>query len=208
VVRRPPPPPQQIRASHDLVFICQLNQPPFILYWGPLQQNILQTVRSAIAAAQEKGFECEIADISVLPLFNDDLIVDGAPPAVVQAFVEQVKAADCFLFACPEYNYNVTPALKNALDWPSKQGAWKGKTAAVMGAGGGCGTARAQMALRTSGIFLDLTFVNNPEVTIQRFTDMSIFDNTTGDLKDAKWIERVADLVDRLHKLTAQKTEV
>ena len=161
-----------------------------------------------MAAAQEKGFECAVADISVLPLYNDDLIKDGAYPDVVQAFVEQVKAADCYLFACPEYNYNVTPALKNALDWASKQGAWKGKTATVMGAGGGCGAARAQMVLRTSGIFLDITFVNNPEVTIQRFADMAIFDNTTGDLKDTKWAERVADLIDRLLKLTAQKTEV
>ena len=69
-----------------------------------------------------------------------------------------------------------------------------------MGAGGGSGTARAQLALRQSGVFLDLTFVNAPEVAIKRFEEQC-FDEATGDLASDKWSERVKDLVDRLLRL-------
>ena len=72
------------------------------------------------------------------------------------------------LFAAPEYNYSVSGALKNALDWCSRTpNAWEGKPAAVMGAGGGLGASRAQYHLRQIGVYLNLLFLNKPEVQIQ-----------------------------------------
>merc|ERR1712139_271538 len=108
-------------------------------------------------------------------------------------------------FACPEYNYNMTPALKNALDWCSKhpRNLWKGKAAAIAGAGGGAGTARAQLSLRQSGVFLDLHFVNSPELCIKRFEEQC-FDAATGDLQSEKHKERVKDMLQRLLELTAK----
>ena len=90
-------------------------------------------------------------------------------------------------------------ALKNALDWGSKfpKQYWKGKAAGIVGSGGGMGTARGQLALRQSGVFLDITFVNSPEVCIPRFADMSVFD-ADGNLVSEKWQERVADMLDRV----------
>ncbi len=60
----------------------------------------------------------------------------------------------------------MTAPLKNALDWASKhpKNLWAGKAGGIAGSGGGSGTARAQLALRQSGVFLDITFVNAPEV--------------------------------------------
>jgi chromate reductase len=79
-----------------------------------------------------------------------------------------VAAADAVLFAAPEYNYSVSGALKNAVDWASRSpNAWDGKPCAVMGAGGGQGASRAQYHLRQIGVYLNLHFVNKPEVQIQ-----------------------------------------
>ena len=74
--------------------------------------------------------------------------------------------------------------------------------AAVAGAGGGSGTARAQLALRQCAVFLDLTFVNAPEVAIRRF-EQKCFDEATGDLASESWSEKVKDLVERLLRLEA-----
>ena len=130
-----------------------------------------------------------------MPLFNEELL--SSPPPQILEFIETIKSANAVFFACPEYNYNVTAALKNALDWASiPQNAWSGKACAVAGSGGGAGTARAQLALRQSGVFLNLHFVQSPEVCIQRFSGKFFAEN--GDLVDEKWIERVQNLVDRL----------
>ena len=136
-----------------------------------------------------------------MPLFNADLL-SPTPPQVVE-FIEAIKSADAIFFTCPEYNYNVTAALKNALDWASiPNNEWNGKACAVAGAGGGAGTARAQLALRQSGVFLNLQFVQGPEVCIPRFSGEFFAPN--GDLIDAKWIERVENLVDRLMDLDSK----
>ncbi|WP_306521669.1 NADPH-dependent FMN reductase [Rheinheimera sp.] len=110
-----------------------------------------------------------IADLSAVPFYNADLT---DKPAAVEKLLAQYEAADGFLFGCPEYNYSLAPALKNALDWASREPDNRllaGKAAAIMGAGGGMGTSRAQYHLRQVGVFLDLHFVNKPEVFANAF---------------------------------------
>ena len=126
-------------------------------------------------------------------------------PEVAKAWKAAVQQADAIFFACPEYNYSMSGALKNALDWPSKfpSQLWKGKVAAIVGAGGGAGTARGQLALRQSGVFLDITFVNTPEVCIQRFSDATAFD-ADGNLVSETWQERVENIFDRLVNLAVK----
>jgi len=117
-----------------------------------------------------KGIQIEIADLSEVPFYNADIT---EKPAAVQQLLEQSAKADALLFGCPEYNYSVAPALKNALDWVSREPDNKllaGKAAAIMGAGGGMGTSRAQYHLRQIGVFLDLHFVNKPEVFANAFS--------------------------------------
>jgi NAD(P)H-dependent FMN reductase len=137
-------------------------------------------------------------DIGALPLYNQDLDGEDAPE-VAKNWKAAVQQADAVFFACPEYNYSMSGALKNALDWPSKfpSQLWKGKVGAIVGAGGGAGSARGQLALRQSGVFLDITFVNTPEVCIQRFSDKTAFD-AEGNLVGEKWQERVENIFDRM----------
>ena len=136
---------------------------------GSLRKGSFNT--AALRAARElapEGVAIEIADISQIPLYNDDVRAQGFPPAV-ERFREQIRAADALLFASPEYNYSISGVLKNAIDWASRppHQPLAGKPAAILGASGGpAGTARSQYHLRQVGVFVDLKFVNKPEVMI------------------------------------------
>ncbi|MBF0113259.1 MAG: NAD(P)H-dependent oxidoreductase, partial [Desulfamplus sp.] len=111
-------------------------------------------------------------------------------PDAVKTLLSQIEQADALLLACPEYNYSIAPALKNALDWASREpenSILSGKPAAIMGAGGGMGTSRAQYHLRQVGVYLNLHILNSPEVFSNAFTgsfdsDGNLIDNQIKEL--------------------------
>jgi chromate reductase len=108
----------------------------------------------------------EIADIAQVPLYNADIAAAGKPPAV-EDIVAAIAAADALVLACPEYNYSIAPALKNVIDWASREpgnAALDGKAVAILGAGGRMGSSRAQYHLRQSCVFVNLHPLNKPEV--------------------------------------------
>jgi len=145
-------------------------------------------LRAALAELPA-GVAMEIADLSTVPFYNADLT---EKPAAVQRLLDQMGAADALVLACPEYNYSLAPALKNALDWASREpnnALLAGKAAAILGAGGGMGTSRAQYHLRQVCVFLDLHPLNKPEVFANAFA--GAFD-ADGNLTDAKLIQQVA----------------
>src|SRR5215467_13006589 len=114
------------------------------------------------------GMQVTIADISQIPLYNEDVRAEGFPPPV-ETLRQQIKAADALLFACPEYNYSMSGVLKNAIDWASRppDQPFAGKPCAILGAAAGmAGGARAQLHLRHSMVFLDIHPLNKPEVLI------------------------------------------
>ena len=146
-------------------------------------------LRAALAELPE-NVSMEIADLSDIPFYNADLT---ARPISVTRVLGQIGAADALVLACPEYNYSMAPALKNILDWASREPnntLLAGKAVAIMGAGGGMGTSRAQYHLRQSCVFLDLHPVNKPEVFASAFT--GAFD-ADGNLTDTKLIQLVAE---------------
>eukprot|EP00898_Chlorokybus_atmophyticus_P000693 jgi/Chlat1/1624/Chrsp127S01943 len=102
------------------------------------------TTGSCIAAKYfPEGVVYEILDIMDVPLYNQDVEDAGVPEAVV-TMKAKVAEADAILFATTEYNYSVAGPLKNCLDWASRApNAWNDKPAAMMGSGGGLGTARS-----------------------------------------------------------------
>ncbi len=139
-------------------------------------------LRFAQANAPE-GSTVTIADLLAIPFYNADLTEQ---PAAVTTLLQQLAAADALIFGCPEYNYSIAPALKNALDWASREpenALLNGKAVALMGAGGGMGTSRAQYHLRQVCVFLNLHPLNKPEVFANAFT--GAFDGD-GNLVDEK----------------------
>lgn len=139
----------------------------------------------------------ELADIADIPLFNADVEATGRPEGV-RRLNAQLEKADALLFACPEYNYCMAPALKNALDWVSRvpnSTALNGKPAAIMGAGGGMGTSRAQYQLRQMCVYLNVLPLNKPEFFANAFTDA--FD-AQGDVVSPETQKQIAGLLESL----------
>ena len=148
-----------------------------------------------------EGVSMAIADLSEVPFYNADL---STKPAAVDKLLAQMATADALVLACPEYNYSIAPALKNALDWASREpnnALLAGKPAAILGAGGGMGTSRAQYHLRQVCVFLDLHPLNKPEVFANAFA--GAFD-ADGNLTDAKLIQQVAAQMQALAAWTRQ----
>lgn len=137
----------------------------------------------------------EIADLTDVPFYNQDI---AEKPASVSRVLGQMRAADALVLACNEYNYSVAPALKNILDWASREqdiAQLAGKPAAIMGAGGGMGTSRAQYHLRQICVFFDLRLLNKPEVFANAFAGG--FDGD-GNLIDQKLAGQVGELMRNL----------
>ena len=152
-----------------------------------------------------EGMTIAQADISDLPLYNEDVRAVAYPPTV-DRFRRQIKEADAILFVTPEYNYSVPGVLKNAIDWASRppDQPLGGKPGAIMGASpGALGTARGQYHLRQICVGVDVKLVNRPEVMIgqaaQRF-------DSEGRLTDEKTREMVGKLLVSLADWTALLT--
>ncbi|XP_042477092.1 NAD(P)H:quinone oxidoreductase-like [Macadamia integrifolia] len=148
------------------------------------------------------GMEIELVDISELPLLNTDLEVDGVCPPVVEAFRQKIAAADAILFASPEYNYSITPALKNAVDWGSRPpNVWGGKVATIVSAGGGFGGGRSHYHLRQVGVYVDIHFINKPEFFVPAFNPPPKFDDK-GNLIDSMSKEILQQILVSLQEFT------
>mmetsp|Transcript_16751 Transcript_16751/g.40941 ORF Transcript_16751/g.40941 Transcript_16751/m.40941 type:complete len:218 (+) Transcript_16751:74-727(+) len=152
-----------------------------------------------LRAAQEAakgmpGVSVEILDVSKLPHLDNSLIKDGKFPSEVAAYREKIAQADAVYFAVTEYNYAVSGVMKNAIDWAAHGygNVLAGKPAAMMGSGGGAGTARAQMNLRIIGGEADVHFLNKPEIMIARWWEGPVFDDD-GNMLDEKWRGRVGE---------------
>jgi chromate reductase, NAD(P)H dehydrogenase (quinone) len=126
---------------------------------------------SALRAAQQLSPGNTVimfADLSAIPVYNDDVREQGLPQSVAD-LVAQIAKADAVLISTPEYNYTIPGMLKNAIDWVSKAPGqpFRHKPVAIMGASmGAIGTARAQYDLRKVFVFLDAHVLNQPEIMI------------------------------------------
>lgn len=141
-------------------------------------------LRAAIELKPD-GMEIDVLAIDQVPLYNEDMRLQGYPPPVAKMRAD-LAAADAVLFVTPEYNYSVPGVLKNAIDWASRppDQPFNGKPVAIMGASPGMvGTARAQYHLRQMMVFLNAFPLNKPEVMISLAT--SKFDEQ-GELTDQK----------------------
>lgn len=153
----------------------------------------------------QSPLQFEIVTLHEIPLYSEDEEAIGFPTGV-QQLVDKISDADFLVFGCPEYNYSIPGVLKNAIDWVSRhpKKPFLKKRAAIIGASPGrLGSARAQYHLRQVAVFLDLCFINRPEVMVGEAHKK--FDSD-GKLNDAATVEHLKKLVlalEDLHKVTA-----
>lgn len=167
----------------------------FMLWWHMIQwQNGSGNLAVEISKSIN-GLEIEHVDISPLPFLNTDLEVNGTYPPAVEAFRQKILDADCYLLASPEYNYSVSAPLKNAIDWASRPpNVWADKAAGIVSGGGGWGGGRSHYHLRQIGVFLDIHFINKPELYVNVFQPPAKFDSE-GNLIDDSTKERLKEVL-------------
>jgi chromate reductase len=122
----------------------------------------------AFGEALPAGHRFVEADISNLPLYNDDVRLQGYPEPAAR-FRKQLAEANAVVFATPEYNYSVPGGLKNAIDWASRppDQPFARKPVTMLSASTSVlGGARAQYHLRQMLVFLDALPLNKPEVFV------------------------------------------
>jgi chromate reductase, NAD(P)H dehydrogenase (quinone) len=153
---------------------------------GSLRQRSFNM--AALRAAGElmpASLKLRITSIADLPIYNLDVQEKGFP-APVTKLRDEILAADALLFASPEYNWSLSGALKNAIDWMSRfqPQPFQNKPAAVFSATGGpVGGARVQYDLRRILSGLGVMWLARPEVFIgmsaSKFADGKLTDETT-----------------------------
>ncbi|MES2225865.1 MAG: NAD(P)H-dependent oxidoreductase [Patescibacteria group bacterium] len=151
---------------------------------GSLREKSYNTMLAhAFKALAPEGVDITIADISTLPLFNQDLEADF--PKEASDLKALISGADGILVITPEYNRGVPGVLKNAIDWTSRpygQGAWNGKPVFVAGASvGAVGTALSQASLRQSMLFMGALVLGQPEFYLGSAQDKFAEDGTLTD---------------------------
>jgi chromate reductase len=167
------------------------------------QQSYNRSLLRSAETVLPPDMTLEIFDLIDIPMFNQDVEVQGIPEPVL-AFREALKAADALLIVTPEYNFSVPGVLKNALDWASRKGPdaqapLDDKVAGIMGAGGMGGTVRAQLHLRDILAHNRLFVVPHPQLMVARAWEH--FDRD-GSLTDEVTRDRLGSLLLELRDLT------
>jgi chromate reductase len=139
----------------------------------------------ACAELMPQGMELRIARIDDIPMFNQD-VFDAGIPEPAKRLRAEIAAADGVLIASPEYNFSLTAALKNAIDWASRppNQSWQDKPVAIFSVTPGpLGGARVQYDLRRILGQLWAHVLPRPEVFIgasaTKFADGKLTDETT-----------------------------
>jgi len=111
-----------------------------LAFAASLRAGSLNRKLVALAAeiAREEGAEVELAEFREfeMPLYDGDVdAAQGLPPGGL-ALKRRVESADALLLAAPEYNYSVSGALKNAIDWVSRARPmpWRGRSVYLLSA--------------------------------------------------------------------------
>ncbi len=138
-------------------------------------------LRAAFEALPD-GVTASIVPLKGIPLYDQDDVKEHGTPASVNELRSAVAVADGIVFATPEYNWSVTGAMKNAIDWLSggPNSPLDFKPAAIIGVGGGSGTARSQEHLRDILGHNSLCILADPQVMVsglgKRFDGLELAD--------------------------------
>lgn len=167
------------------------------------KESYNRKLAEAYQAQADSDAEFVEGDYSKFPLYSEDIQKAGFPKEV-ELLANQIRSADAVLIVSPEYNYSVPGALKNAFDWISRvlQQPFAGKPSAIIGASmGGIGTARMQYHMRQIGVFLDMQFMNKPEVMVGKVQNMI---DQSGRLNDEATLKFLRTHFDAFKKFAGQ----
>jgi chromate reductase, NAD(P)H dehydrogenase (quinone) len=141
------------------------------------KESFHRKLLSAYCELARGEFEFSEIPTQDFPHYNSDL--EENMPQIIHTHGNTIKSSDGILIISPEYNYSLPGHLKNAIDWLSRleQKPFDGKKTAIIGGSpGNVATARMQYEMRKIGVFLNLHFLNKPEVMINK-----LFDKFDGD---------------------------
>jgi chromate reductase len=167
---------------------------------GSLRSASVHTgiLRAARAHFEAAGHTFDLF-VPSLPLFNSD--IEESPGDAVEDWRERVAKADAIFIATCEYNYSISAALKNSLDWASrgpKGNVFAGKPAYFISAGGVMGGAKSVQHLRDISVALDMRVMNKPQIHLRMFEAPQQFDMVTGDLVNLETDKRISEAVHAL----------
>jgi len=167
----------------------------------------LKLLNVAKKLAMKAGAEVVTAGLKMLdlPIYNFDIEAAGMPENVLK-LGKMVKDCDVMIIASPEYNYSVSGALKNAIDWVSrmKPNQFSGKFAAIFGASTGpMGTVRGQNQLRQILSCVNVIVTPQPQVLVAMAETAFVAD---GSLKNKLYEKNLQELLDKTFD-AARKTK-
>lgn len=159
---------------------------------GSYNRKALQIAKKMAAELGAEVSEIDLKELN-LPLYDGDIEAQGLSESV-KKLKSAIEAADVLLIASPEYNYSISGALKNALDWASRSGnSFDGKWAVIFGASSGSfGTLRGQFQLRQIFYDLNVLVLPQPQVFIKSAGEAF---NPDGSFKDEKLHEQLKSLI-------------
>ena len=124
------------------------NTTKILAFSGSLRKNSYNKLINEVVkvGAEKAGAVVTVIDLNdyPLPIYNDDDFVENGQHDNALALQEIIAAHDGFIISTPSFNGSMTGALKNTIDWLSRQNPnipksamFKGKTAAILSASPG-----------------------------------------------------------------------
>ena len=156
------------------------------------RSSTLALMKYSADRLKELGADVYMADVKTLnlPIFSYKAL-KGAKSEKFKTLIKNVKGADGFIFASPEYHGTVSSAFKNAIDFLFAE--WNNKAAGFVGYGS-AGGARAVEHLRLVMAEVQVATVRN-QVALSLFSD---FENYTTFKPDPRHEKSVGNMLDQL----------
>ncbi len=171
-------------------------------------------VKNSIRGAEQAGADVTYIDLAdyPLPIYNEDIEKNEGLPQNALKLKELMWAHDGFLISAPEYNSSISGALKNVIDWASRQAkpdevylsCFIGKTAVLMSASPGqLGGLRGLVTVRSILENIN-TLVLPDQKAISSANEAFNADGTLKDSKQQAAVERLGrTLAETIRKLKA-----
>lgn len=183
--------------------------PKILAFGGALRRGSFNQKLATIAAGGAREAGAEVTLIALrdfpMPIFDGDLEDASGMPENAKKFKALLKEHDGWIISTPEYNSSITAALKNAIDWASREetddepplSAFTGKTAILCSASpGALGAMRSLAAVHAILVNIGVNVLPD-KVSVSRAHEAFRED---GSLKDEKQAAKVKALGAKLTK--------